>query len=246
MTDDIEEQIQAFKGSKNLPSHVAIIMDGNGRWASKRDLPRLEGHLVGRESVRTIVRTCARIGISYLTLYTFSLENWQRPSDEVEGLMMFLEDVLEKEYLELDENGVHLRVIGRIDMLPESTKRALNETMKKLESNNRLVLTLGISYGGRAEIIDATRRIAEAVGNKQLGLDQITEDNFRRYLYDPELPDPDLLIRTSGELRISNFLLWQIAYSEIYVTDVLWPDFREKELLDSIQAYQKRERRFGL
>jgi undecaprenyl diphosphate synthase len=246
MLNDTEEQIQKLKGSDNLPSHVAIIMDGNGRWASSRNLPRLEGHRVGRESVRTVVRTCAKIGISYLTLYTFSLENWQRPSDEVEGLMMFLEDVLEKEYLELDENGVQLRAIGRTGMLPKSTKRVLDGTIEKLKHNDRLVLTLGISYGSRAEIIDATQRVAAAAVKKEIRVDEITEAVFAKYLYDPDLPDPDLLIRTSGELRVSNFLLWQIAYSEIYVTDVLWPDFREKALFDSIIAYQKRERRFGL
>jgi undecaprenyl diphosphate synthase len=245
MTDDIDKQIEALKGSENLPSHIALIMDGNGRWAKKRGLPRLEGHRVGRESVRTIVRTCAKLGISYLTLYTFSLENWQRAAEEVEGLMAFLEDVLDTEYLELNENGVQLRVIGRTEMLPESTRRALSETMKKLELNDRLVLTLAISYGGRAEIVDAAKKIAEAVQSKGLGVDEITEETFQDYLYDPELPNPDFLIRTSGEMRVSNFLLWQIAYSEVYVTDVLWPDFREQELLDSIRVYQKRERRFG-
>lgn len=246
MRNDIEERIRALKGSKGLPAHVAIIMDGNGRWASQRNLPRLEGHRAGRESVRIVVRTCAKVGIPHLTLYTFSLENWQRPSEEVEGLMFFLEDVLEREYLELDENGVQLRAIGRLDMLPESTRKAVDQTIAKLASNNRLVLTLAISYSGRTEIVDATRRLAAGVQRKDIGIDDITEASFREYLYDPELPDPDLLIRTSGELRISNFLLWQLAYTEIYVTDTLWPDFREKELLDSLDAYQKRERRFGL
>jgi len=246
MIDDIKKQIEQLKGSENLPSHVAIIMDGNGRWAAKRNLPRLEGHREGRESVRTIVRTSAKIGISYLTLYTFSLENWQRPSDEVEGLMFFLEDVLETEFLELDENGVQLRAIGRVDLLPESTKRALDDTIEKLKNNDRLVLTLGISYGGRAEIIDAAKGIVKAVESDGLAIEDISEDTFKRFLYDPELPDPDLLVRTSGELRVSNFLLWQIAYSEIYVTDTLWPDFREQALFDSIRAYQARERRFGL
>lgn len=246
MPSETEQQIQKLKRSKNLPAHIAIIMDGNGRWANRRKLPRLEGHRVGRESVRAVVRSCAKIGISYLTLYTFSLENWQRPSEEVGGLMFFLEEVLDKEYLELNENGVRLRVIGRVDMLPESTRRALDRTVAKLRGNDRLTLTLGISYSGRAEIVDAAKKIAEAVNNRKLLVEDITEETFRGYLYDPELPDPDLLIRTSGEMRISNFLLWQVAYSEIYVTDVLWPDFREKQLLDSIVAYQKRERRFGL
>lgn len=246
MPSETEQQIQKLKRSKNLPAHIAIIMDGNGRWANRRKLPRLEGHRVGRESVRAVVRSCAKIGISYLTLYTFSLENWQRPSEEVGGLMFFLEEVLDKEYLELNENGVRLRVIGRVDMLPESTRRALDRTVAKLRGNDRLTLTLGISYSGRAEIVDAAKKIAEAVNTRKLLVEDITEETFRGYLYDPELPDPDLLIRTSGEMRISNFLLWQVAYSEIYVTDVLWPDFREKQLLDSIVAYQKRERRFGL
>ncbi|MEE9270832.1 MAG: isoprenyl transferase [Candidatus Krumholzibacteria bacterium] len=246
MSSEIEQQIEILEHASNLPEHIAVIMDGNGRWAKQRKLPRLEGHRVGRESVRTIIRTCARIGISYLTLYTFSLENWQRPADEVQGLMLFLEEVLKKEYLELDQNGVRLRTIGRIDMLPASTRAVLDETIEKLKNNTRLVLTLAISYGGRAEIIDATKRIARDARDGTIGIDDVDDSLFRAYLYDPGLPDPDLLIRTSGEVRISNFLLWQIAYTELFVTDVLWPDFREKELIESIEAYQKRERRFGL
>jgi undecaprenyl diphosphate synthase len=246
MRNNIEDQIDSLKNSKNLPAHIAIIMDGNGRWAKKRKLPRLEGHRVGRESVRTAVRTCAKIGISYLTLYTFSLENWQRPKSEVRGLMMFLEDVLKQEYRELNENGVQLRTIGRIDMLPKRTLKALTETKDKLKHNDRLVLTLALSYSGRGEIVDAARRIAADAMAGTMDPGTVDEHTFRRYLYDPAAPDPDLLIRTSGEERISNFLLWQLAYTEIYVTDVLWPDFRELELCESIRAYQKRERRFGL
>ncbi len=246
MRNDIEQRIRTLEGSGNLPAHIAIIMDGNGRWANKRNLPRLEGHREGRESVRTIVRTCAKIGIPHLTLYTFSLENWQRPPEEVGGLMVFLEEVLEREYLELNENGVQLRAIGRLDMLPESTRKALNETIARLASNKRLILTLALSYSGRTEIVDAARRLASAVQRQEMGIDDITEVSFQRCLYDPEVPDPDLLIRTSGEMRISNFYLWQIAYAEVYVTDVLWPDFRENDLLDGIEAYQQRERRFGL
>lgn len=246
MSDEIQKQIERFKKAGNLPDHIAVIMDGNGRWANKRNLPRLEGHRVGRESVRTIVRTCAKIGISYLTLYTFSLENWQRSEEEVGGLMVFLEEVLRQEYLELNENGVQLRTIGRTDMLPEPTRTALEETKRKLAANTGLVLTLAVSYGGRAEIVDATKRIIRDVQDGVVRVDDVNADMFRRYLYDPELPDPDLLIRTSGELRVSNFLLWQIAYTEIVVTDVLWPDFRESELFAGIEAYQNRERRFGL
>ncbi len=246
MRSDIDVQIDQLKNSERLPRHVAIIMDGNGRWATQRNLPRLEGHREGRESVRTIVRTAARIGIPYLTLYTFSLENWQRSREEVEGLMMFLEQVLRTEFEELDANGVQLRAVGCLDLLPVDTRRALDETMAKLQKNSRLVLTLALSYGGRAEIVNAVRRIAERVKLGGLDTDRIDEGTVRDALYDPDVPDPDLLVRTSGEMRVSNFLLWQIAYTEIYVTDVLWPDFREKDLIESIKTYQQRERRFGL
>jgi undecaprenyl diphosphate synthase len=246
MARDIEKKIEKLKASKNLPNHIAIIMDGNGRWARKRLLPRLAGHKAGRESVKSIVRTCANIGIQYLTLYAFSLENWQRPEDEVRGLMDFFEEVLEKEYLELQENQVQLRAIGRLDLLPEKTFHALQETIAKLKENKRLILTLAISYGGRTEIVDAVKQIAKKASSGEIDDKVIDERFFARHLYDPDMPDPDLLVRTSGELRVSNFLLWQIAYSEIYVTDVLWPDFREAELIKSILAFQKRERRFGL
>jgi undecaprenyl diphosphate synthase len=221
-------------------------MDGNGRWAKNRHLPRLEGHRRGRESVRAVVRTAAKIGIPYLSLYTFSLENWQRSKDEVDGLMALLEQALRAEYRELDENGVELRAIGRLDMLPADTRRALDETVEKLRKNRRLVLTLALSYGGRAEIVDAVRKIAGEVSTGGMDPARIDEGMVRMALYDPDVPDPDLLVRTSGELRISNFLLWQIAYTEIVVTDVLWPDYREKEFIESIRAYQRRERRFGL
>jgi len=242
MTNDLDVQIAALEKSENLPRHIAIIMDGNGRWAKKRKLPRLAGHQAGREPVRLTVRTCARIGIPYLSLYTFSLENWARPRTEVAGLMRFLEDVLEREYLELDENGVQLRVIGRTDMLPASTRKVLDKTMARLANNDRLVLTLAVSYGGRAEIVDAVRKMLE----KKVAPESIDEESFRNFLYDGSVPDPDLLIRTSGEMRISNFMLWQIAYSEIHVTDVLWPDFTQEQLIDGIRAYQGRERRYGL
>ena len=243
---DIEAQIEELKGDDRLPRHVAIIMDGNGRWAKKRHLPRLAGHRAGREPVKMCVRTCAKLGVEYLTLYTFSLENWNRSAAEVKGLMLFLEDVLKTEYLELNENGVHLGVIGRPELLPESTQKALYDTINKLSHNTRLKLNLAISYGGRAELIDAAKKIAERTREGTLEVDQITEESFREFLYAPDAPDPDLLIRTSGELRISNFLLWQIAYSEIYVTDVFWPDFAEKHLLESIREFMRRDRRFGL
>jgi undecaprenyl diphosphate synthase len=246
MSKEIDEQIEKLKASKNLPNHIAIIMDGNGRWAKKRHLPRLAGHRAGRDSVKLIVKACAKIGIPYLTLYAFSLENWRRPESEVRGLMVFFEEVLDKEYLELNENGVRLEAMGRLEMLPETTLRALRGTIDKLRHNDRLTLTLAISYGGRTEILDAVRGVANAARSGEIREEEIDEEVFKRYLYDPRLPDPDLLVRTSGELRVSNFLLWQIAYTEIYVTDVLWPDFREKHLIEAILDFQKRERRFGL
>ncbi len=241
----VEKEIEELKATPGLPRHIAVIMDGNGRWAKRRNLPRLAGHKAGRESVRTIVRTCARLGISVLSLYTFSLENWRRPKREVSGLMRFLKEVLHSEYLELKENNIRLRAMGRLDMLPSGTRKALEETIEKLSGNDGMVLNLCLSYGGRAEIADAARALAVEVREGTVNPDEIDEDTFGGYLYSADLPDPDLLIRTSGELRISNFLLWQLAYAEIVVTDVLWPDFREKHLIWAIREYLARERRFG-
>ncbi len=246
MSTDLDAEIESLKASKNLPRHIAVIMDGNGRWAKKRRLPRLAGHRAGTEPVRKCVRTSARIGIEYLTLYTFSLENWSRPKTEVTGLMVFLEEVLRRETLELDQNGVRLNAIGQLDRLPSKTRAALDRSIEKLSKNRGLVLTLALSYGGRAEIVDAARRACEDVAAGKLRTEDLDEARFHARLYDPSLPDPDLLVRTSGELRVSNFLLWQIAYSEIWVTDVLWPDFAETDLIDGIRAYQRRDRRYGL
>jgi undecaprenyl diphosphate synthase len=246
MSTDIDREIDALKAEENLPRHVAVIMDGNGRWARKRRLPRLAGHKAGTEPVRTCVRTCARIGIEHLTLYTFSLENWNRPRAEVTGLMMFLEEVLRREELELDQNNVQLGAIGRLDMLPAATRRTLDETIARLSKNTGLRLTLALSYSGRGEIMDAARALAREVRDGKLDPDAIDEAAFHGHLYDPAIPDPDLLIRTSGELRVSNFLLWQIAYAEIWVTDVLWPDFGAAELIAGIRAYLSRDRRYGL
>ena len=243
--DAIEREIEELGAHPGLPRHVAIIMDGNGRWAKERRLPRLAGHKAGRESVRAVVRTCARLGIEVLSLYTFSLENWRRPKAEVSGLMRFLKEVLHSEYLELKENNIRLRAIGRIDMLPSGTRKALDETIEKLSSNDGMILNLCLSYGGRAEIADAARRLAEDASAGRINADRIDEQIFGAYLYAPDLPDPDLLIRTSGELRISNFMLWQLAYAEIVVLDVLWPDFREEHLFGAIRDYLERERRFG-
>ena len=245
MSTDIDERIRALKASEGLPRHVAIIMDGNGRWAKKRHRPRIAGHHAGAEPVRKCVRACARLGVTHLTLYTFSIENWTRPRTEVIGLMAFLEEVLRREVLELNQNNVRLNAIGRLDELPAATRRTLDRSIEELSKNTGVVLTLCLSYGGRAEIVDATRRISERVAAKELMPADVSEDTIRDALYDPSIPDPDLLIRTSGELRVSNFLLWQIAYSEIWVTDTLWPDFTEAHLLDAIEDYMKRERRYG-
>jgi undecaprenyl diphosphate synthase len=242
---DIDREINRLRGRPGLPKHVAIIMDGNGRWASKRNLPRIAGHKAGRESVRVTVRTCARLGIHALSLYTFSIENWQRPSREVKALMRFLGTVLKSEYLELNENNIRLRAMGKLDLLPEETRKRLDETIKSLSSNDGMILNLCLSYGGRAEIVDAVRRIAGEVSSGRLDPGTIDEETFREYLYAPDIPDPDLLIRTSGEMRISNFLLWQLAYTEIVVTEVLWPDFREMDVIAAIDEYMGRERRFG-
>ncbi len=228
-----------------IPRHIAIIMDGNGRWAKRRGLPRIFGHRAGIESVRDVVRTCSELGVEYLTLYTFSSENWKRPSDEVNALMSMLKRMLNREVDDLNRRNVSIRAIGRLSRLPEDVRSELEKAIQKTKSNTGLKLYLALSYGGRAEIVDAFKKAYDKIQRGELHIDDLNEDNFREFLYDPELPDPDLLIRTSGEMRISNFLLWQIAYSEIYITETLWPDFRKDELLKAIEDYSRRERRFG-
>jgi undecaprenyl diphosphate synthase len=203
------------------------------------------GHRAGIKAVREVVKGCGELGVAFLTLYTFSVENWNRPAREVNALMKFLRDTLQKETEELDGNNVRLRAIGRINDLPEAVKRELDRARKALDKNTGLNLVLALSYAGRTEIIDAVRRIAGEVENGKLGSKEIDADLFQSRLYTEDIPDPDLLIRTSGEMRISNFLLWQIAYSELWITDVLWPDFRRKHLYEAIMDYQERERRFG-
>ena len=228
-----------------VPEHIAIIMDGNGRWARRRGLPRLMGHRAGRRSVREAVEGCVELGVKVLTLYTFSLENWDRAPREVRGLMRILEQVLEDEREELKRNNVQLRTIGRLDLLPKHSRDTLAATQKFLGESTGMILVLALSYGGRAEIVDAARRIVEADRERRIPLAKIDEDFFRHRLDTDGLPDPDLLIRTSGELRISNFLLWQAAYSEFWVTDTLWPDFRRKHLYQAVYDFQHRSRRFG-
>jgi undecaprenyl diphosphate synthase len=231
--------------SKKLPQHIAVIMDGNGRWAREKGRPRIFGHRAGIESVRDIVKACSQIGIEYLTLYTFSRENWKRPKTEVSSLMKMLRDLLRKEVRELDENDVRIAAIGRISDLPDFVQAELSRAIEKTRDNKGLTLVLALSYGGRAEIADAASKIAKEAYEHRLEPEKIDEELFAQYLYAPDIPEPDLLIRTSGELRVSNFLLWEIAYSEIWVTDLLWPDFRRSELFKAIADYQKRERRFG-
>ena len=228
-----------------VPQHVAIIMDGNGRWAQRRGLPRIRGHQEGTKSVRTIVRACKKAGIKYLTLYAFSVENWVRPKTEISGLMRILKHFLTKEENELHENRVRLRVIGRPHDLPADVQVELTRVMKATEKYTEGQLILALSYGGRAEIVDAIRSIARKVEKGEIHPDSIDDQLVAENLYAPDIPDPDLMIRTSGELRISNFLLWQLSYSEFYITDVLWPDFREAEFAKALEAYSQRRRRFG-
>ena len=228
-----------------VPRHVAIIMDGNGRWATSRGLPRLRGHEEGANSVREIPRACRRKGIGALTLYSFSTENWKRPAEEVAGLMALLSRYLVEERREILDNGIRLNAIGQIDRLPAPVRLALQELMRASRDNRGMVLTLALSYGGRAEIVEAARALAKKAATGRLKVDGIDEAVFAAELGTAGLPDPDLLIRTSGELRLSNFLLWQLAYAEIHVTDVLWPDFREPQLDAALAAFGSRERRFG-
>jgi undecaprenyl diphosphate synthase len=228
-----------------IPRHIAVIMDGNGRWARQRGLPRVEGHRRGEFSVRDIVESCGEIGVEHLTLYTFSAENWRRSQEEVGALMRLIEVVARKEIGELHRKGVRLRILGRLNELPKSLQDELYRDMSLTRENTGLNLNLAINYGGRAEIVDATRRLAERVSLGLLRPSEIDEAAIARELYYPEMPDPDLVIRTGGEVRLSNFLLWQAAYAEIWVTPVLWPDFRRAHLEEAIRDYQSRERRFG-
>ena len=231
---------------KKLPRHIAIIMDGNGRWAEKHSLKRIDGHRKGAEAVRSVVRKCRAVGIEYLTLYAFSVENWNRPAAEVAALMVLLEDFLSAELPEMLQNDIRFNVIGNVDVLPENVRKILSDTIKKTADRSSMSLILALSYGGRDEIVNAARRILEAGASGALSPDDITKEVFSRYLYTRDIPDPDLLIRTSGEYRLSNFLLWQSAYTELYFVKTLWPDFSGEEMVNIIVDYQRRERRFGL
>ena len=229
----------------NIPKHIAIIMDGNGRWAKVHSLPRIAGHKEGIISVRAITKICGDIGVKHLSLYTFSSENWRRPKNEVKALMRLLLLTIRREIKDLNKNNVRLTTIGNMGNLPDDARKGMEEGLKITENNSGLNLILALSYGGRQEILKMVQSIARKALNGEIEPEKISEDNIVNELDTAKIPDPELLIRTGGELRISNFLLWQIAYSEIYVTDIYWPEFREKELLDAVADFQARERRFG-
>ncbi len=230
---------------ENLPRHIAVIMDGNGRWAKNRSMPRIHGHQVGMDSVRAVISTCAQVGVEYLSLYAFSVQNWLRPETEVRALMLLLKTFIQKEIDNLHRANIRVTTMGEIDRLPRDAYELARSGLEKTRDNTGMVLNIAWSYGGREEIVRAAKEIACKAARGELDPAAIDERCVARHLYTADMPDPDLLIRTSGEMRISNFLLWQIAYTEMYVTDVLWPDFREEETLRAIAEYQTRKRRFG-
>jgi len=232
--------------NQDLPTHIAIVMDGNGRWAADRNFPRIAGHRAGVDAVRRVVEDCARLNIRYLTLFAFSTENWNRPQGEVGGLMVLLDQYLKKELRTLMKNKVRLNTIGCIEDLPDNVQQTLRDAVEESAVNDGLTLTLALSYSGRDDILEAVRQVAAAVEKGNVTPDTIGPDTFSSFLYTDGMPDPDLLIRTSGEHRISNFLLWQIAYTEFYVTDKLWPDFASADLHEALEAFRSRERRYGM
>ena len=242
---EVKELREKVISNGNLPLHIAIIMDGNGRWAKQRSLPRVAGHREGVNSVREITRVCGEIGIKHLTLYTFSTENWERPESEVSALMRLLLSTIRKEVKNLHKNDVKLTTIGDFEGLPKSSREGIREGIELTQNNTGLNLNLALNYGSRQEILNAVQEVAKEVDSGKLKAEDITTENIEKHLYTKEKPEPDHLIRPGGENRVSNFLLWQIAYTEIYVTETYWPAFLEKELLDAILNYQNRERRFG-
>ena len=245
MSDEAGSIKQSIVKRGKLPQHIAIIMDGNGRWARKRGLPRIAGHRAGVKTVKRIVKAAGEIGLEYLTLYTFSTENWKRPKEEVSAIMKLLEETTRREINELDKNNVRLITTGRIEELSPRRRAILEKATQKTKNNTGLTLNLALSYSGRMEILDAVKKIAGDTKAGKIKTMDINENLFSKYLYTKDLPDPDLLIRTSGEMRISNFLLWQTSYTELYVTEVLWPDFSVENFYLAILNYQERERRFG-
>jgi undecaprenyl diphosphate synthase len=240
-----EERLLAELDAKRLPQHIAVIMDGNGRWAQRRHLPRIAGHRAGVLSARTVIETCARLKIPALTLYAFSMENWRRPKAEIDFLMRLLREYLRKELPLIHRNNIRLLVIGRPDQLPAAVRADVVRAMEQTAKNSGMKLAVALNYGGRAELVDAFNRILDRRRNNGLANAPVDEETISQHLYTAGLPDPDLLIRTSGEMRVSNFLLWQIAYAEIYVTETLWPDFTRAQLYEALLDFQKRERRYG-
>lgn len=244
-TEEDKKRQKKLKTSGSIPAHIAIIMDGNGRWAQKKGNIRLYGHKAGVESVRDVTESCAQLGVKHLTLYAFSTENWSRPSYEVNGLMKLLVQSLRDEADRLKENNIKLVTIGQIDRLPQKCQSQLHEVMEMTVENTRMQLCLALSYSGRWDITEAVKKITKDVKNGKVDPDEINDELISSYLSTASVPDPDLIIRTSGEFRISNFLLWQLAYSELFITETYWPDFRRDELYKAIVSYQKRDRRFG-
>lgn len=228
-----------------IPDHVAIIMDGNGRWATKRNLPRSAGHKAGAERISTLLECAGKLNIPFVTVYAFSTENWKRPKAEVEALMLLLDNFLSTHVERLIQSDVRLFVIGRMEQLSKKLQKKISDAVKNTANNKKITLTIALNYGGRSEIADGAKKIAEDVIAGRISPDEINENTFNKYLYQPQLPDVDLLIRTGGELRISNFLLWQISYAEIFVTDIMWPEFSENTMLEAIDAFNHRERRLG-
>jgi len=231
--------------AKFIPGHVAVIMDGNGRWASQRGLPRIAGHRAGVKSVQEVIKGAKESGVKVLTLYTFSTENWKRPKYEVEALFKLLENYIDAQADNLTKNNIRLYVIGRLEGLPDSVRNKLKVIMEKTKDNTALTLNLALNYGARTEIVDAVRAIVSDCASKRIRPEEIDEESFSNYLYTKNLPDPDLMIRTSGEMRLSNFLLWQLSYSELYISKKLWPDFKRRDFLKAIKEYQSRQRRYG-
>jgi len=238
-------EAKAQKPQGKLPNHIAIIMDGNGRWATGRKLPRVAGHKAGEEAITNVIRTASEWEIGALSLFAFSTENWDRPDNEVRFLMSFNRNLLNNRVDEFHERNIRIKHLGRRDPIPDSTLQAIDNAMEITRDNTGMTLCIAFNYGGRAEIVDATRKLYQDVSAGKVNLEDMDEEKFRGYFYVPDVPDPDLLIRTAGEMRISNFMIWELAYSEIYMTEVLWPDFRREHLARAIEEYQSRERRFG-
>jgi undecaprenyl diphosphate synthase len=239
------KKAKVSKPRGKLPFHVAIIMDGNGRWAERRNLPRIAGHKAGEESITDIVRTASDWGLGAITLFAFSTENWNRPDNEVEFLMSFNRNLLNNRVDEFHERNIRIQHMGRRENIPRSTMQAIDNAMELTRDNTGTALNIAFNYGGRAEIVDAVRGLCADISSGKVAPTEVDEDRFRSYLYVPDVPDPDLLVRTAGEMRISNFLVWELAYTELYITEVLWPDFRAQDLADAIVEFQSRERRFG-